>query len=182
MRKTHHLTVKDLTLMALFAALVAVCSQIQIPTPVAPVNLALFAVYLAGALLGRRRGTISLLVYLLLAAIGVPVMAGFAGGLGVLLGKTGGYAIGYLLAAWCAGFAAERWENRMLPLAAGMTVGCLLCYLFGTLWYMHLSRQSFMACLGWCVVPFLPGDAVKIALAALLAGKLRAILKKQNLI
>ena len=182
MKNTRRLSVKDLTFSALFAALVAVCSQIQIPMPVAPVNLALFAVYLAGALLGSRRGTISLLVYLLLAAIGAPVMAGFSGGPGVLLGKTGGYVIGYLPAAWCTGFAAERWEGRMLPLAAGMTVGCLLCCLFGTLWYMHLSRLSFAACLGWCVVPFLPGDAVKVALAALLAVRLRPILKKQNLI
>lgn len=182
MKKTNRFAIKDLTLAALFAALAAICSQIQIPTPIAPVNLALFAVYLAGALLGRRRGVTALLVYLLLAALGAPVMAGFTGGLGVLLGKTGGYALGYLPAAWCTGLAAERYEGRLLPLAAGMAVGCLLCYLLGTLWYMFLSGLGFAACLSWCVVPFLPGDVIKILLAAMMAGRLRPALQKQGLI
>lgn len=97
---------KTLTMCAIFTALVAVCSQITIPLPIIPINLALFAVYLAGALLGPWRGALSLVVYLLLAAVGVPVMAGFRGGLGNLVGNTGGYVVGYIFAAFFTGLLA----------------------------------------------------------------------------
>lgn len=99
---------KTLTMCAIFTALVAVCSQITIPLPIIPINLALFAVYLAGALLGPWRGALSLLVYLLLAAVGVPVMAGFRGGLGNLVGNTGGYVVGYIFAAFFTGLLVEK--------------------------------------------------------------------------
>ena len=108
---------------ALFAALTAVCSQLAIPMPWGvPINLALFAVYMAGTMLGPIWGAASQLVYLLLAAVGVPVMAGMQGGPAVLLGKTGGYAIGY---CWClcrqaapqvrlAGLGLRGWLRRLL--------------------------------------------------------------------
>ena len=148
-RTASRFSAKTLTMCAIFTALVAVCSQITIPLPLIPINLALFAVYLAGALLGPWRGALSLLVYLLLAAVGVPVMAGFRGGLGNLVGNTGGYVVGYF---------------------------------FGTLWYSILSGTPFFASFSACVVPFLPCDVVKILLAALLASRLRPILKRQGLL
>ena len=105
---TRTFSAKTLALCALFTALVAVCSQITIPLPLIPINLALFAVYLAGALLGPWRGALSLLVYLLLAAVGVPVMAGFRGGLGNLVGNTGGYVVGYIFAAFLTGLLVQK--------------------------------------------------------------------------
>ena len=128
---------KTLTMCAIFTALVAVCSQITIPLPIIPINLALFAVYLAGALLGPWRGALSLLVYLLLAAVGVPVMAGFRGGLGNLVGNTGGYVVGYIFAALFTGLLAEKWGARFWQLCVAMVVGCAVCYFFGTLWYCY---------------------------------------------
>lgn len=173
---------RRMALCAFFAALVAICSQIQIPLPMVPINLALFGVYLAGALLGRRMGALSLVVYTLLAAVGAPVLAGFSGGLGILLGKTGGYVIGYILAAYITGLIVDRWGDTYVKLCLGMLLGCLLCYTFGTLWFMKVSALSLAVSLGYCVLPFLPGDVIKILLAALLTVKLRPILKNQNLI
>ena len=145
---------------ALFAALTAVCSQLAIPMPWGvPINLALFAVYMAGTMLGPVWGAASQLVYLLLAAVGVPVMAGMQGGPAVLLGKTGGYAIGYLLAALIAG-------------AFACVVGCAACYVLGTIWFMVLTGLDLPTSLTYCVIPYLPGDVIKIALASLLTIQL----------
>lgn len=177
-----HTTIRMLVLTALFAALVAICSQIQIPLPMVPINLALFGVYLAGALLGRRWGALSLIVYTLLAAVGAPVLAGFSGGLGILMGKTGGYVIGYILAAYVTGLVTEKWGASYPKLCVGMVLGCAVCYLFGTLWFMQVSGLTLAVSLGYCVLPFLPGDVIKILLAALLTIKLRPALKRQNLI
>ena len=146
------------------------------------INLALFAVYLAGALLGPWRGALSLLVYLLLAAVGVPVMAGFRGGLGNLVGNTGGYVVGYIFAAFFTGLLVEKWGARFWQMCVAMVLGCAVCYFFGTLWYSILSGTPFFASFSACVVPFLPCDVVKILLAALLASRLRPALKRQGLL
>ncbi|MEG2144157.1 MAG: biotin transporter BioY, partial [Oscillospiraceae bacterium] len=90
------LKIRRLILCALFAALTGVCSQILIPLPMIPINLALFSVHVAGVLLGAKYGSLSMLVYVLLGALGAPVFAGFKGGFGILFGKTGGYIIGYI--------------------------------------------------------------------------------------
>ena len=173
-RTASRFSAKTLTMCAIFTALVAVCSQITIPLPIIPINLALFAVYLAGALLGPWRGALSLLVYLLLAAVGVPVMAGFRGGLGNL--------VGYIFAAFFTGLLVEKWGARFWQMCVAMVLGCAVCYFFGTLWYSILSGTPFFASFSACVVPFLPCDVVKILLAALLASRLRPALKRQGLL
>ena len=137
---------------ALFAALTAVCSQLAIPMPWGvPINLALFAVYMA---------------------VGVPVMAGMQGGPAVLLGKTGGYAIGYLLAALIAGAFAAKLPRKFGWLALGCVVGCAACYVLGTIWFMVLTGFDLPTSLTYCVIPYLPGDVIKIALASLLTIQL----------
>ena len=181
-RTASRFSAKTLTMCAIFTALVTVCSQITIPLPIIPINLALFAVYLAGALLGPWRGALSLLVYLLLAAVGVPVMAGFRGGLGNLVGNTGGYVVGYIFAAFFTGLLVEKWGARFWQMCVAMVLGCAVCYFFGTLWYSILSGTPFFASFSACVVPFLPCDVVKILLAALLASRLRPALKRQGLL
>lgn len=167
---------------ALFAALLALCSQIMIPLPPILINFALFGVFLAGALLGAQGGALAVGIYLLLAAAGVPVMAGFTGGVARLLGPTGGYAVGYLPAAICTGLAARRFGESTPALLGGMAAGTLCCYLLGTLWYSTLTATPFLACLTVAVLPFLPGDALKMLLAATLARKLKPILRRQGLI
>ena len=146
---------------ALFAALTAVCSQLAIPMPWGvPINLALFAVYMAGTMLGPVWGAASQLVYLLLAAVGVPVMAGMQGGPTVLLG------------ALIAGAFAAKLPRKFGWLALGCVVGCAACYVLGTIWFMVLTGLDLPTSLTYCVIPYLPGDVIKIVLASLLTIQL----------
>ena len=159
----------DLTRCGIFAAVLAVCSWIQIPGPV-PFTLQTFGVFAALGLLGGKRGTISIAVFLLLGAIGLPVFAGFKGGIGALLGATGGYLMGFLLSGLCIWFAEVRFGKSLGVFIVAMIIGLLLCYAFGTAWFVAVYTRangaiSFGKALSLCVLPFLPFDAVKLALA-----------------
>lgn len=168
---------KMLILCALFAALTAVCSMISIPLPFTPVpiNLATLSVFLAGGLLGSKYGSISQLVYVILGAIGLPVFHSFTGGLGILTGPTGGYIIGYVAGAWLIGFLAEKMGRGFVKNIIGMTAGLEVCYMLGTLWFMYITSTGLAAALTMCVVPFLIGDAIKIAAGAVLVKKLHKL-------
>ena len=158
---------------ALCAALLAVCSQIVIPLPIIiPINFALFAVWMTGALLGWNYGGISVLVYILLGAVGVPVFAGLKGGIGALVGPTGGYIVGYLIGVVACGLIIGRGRHQFVRYPIAMVIGCALCYLFGTAWYMISAHMALVPALVACVFPFLPGDAIKIALASVLSYRL----------
>ena len=170
-----------IVLAALFAALMAVCSQIQIPLPMVPINLALFAVHLCGALLGAKWGALSISAYVLLGLVGAPVYAGFASGPAALFGKTGGYILGYILSAFLVGLLSRRIGFTFKGLCLSMLVGVVACYAFGTVWFMAVTGLNLMTSLAYCVIPFLPGDAVKIALAALLALRLKKPLQALGL-
>ncbi|MCI6676917.1 MAG: biotin transporter BioY [Clostridiales bacterium] len=162
-------------LCGLFAALCAVCSQIAIPLPLVPINLALFAVHLSGAVLGTGYGTLSIFIYMILGVVGIPVFQGFLAGPSVLLGPTGGYIIGYLAAAAIAGFTASHFGYRLHVLCIGMSIGVIVCYVIGTVWFMIIMKTGFIESLSSCVFPFLPGDVIKILLAGTLAKRLRPI-------
>lgn len=176
-----------LILCGIFAAITAICSLITIPlgfTPV-PINLGTLAVFLTGGLLGKKYGAISITVYVLLGATGIPVFSGARGGIGVLAGPTGGYIIGYIAAVLIIGLTAEALTKRRKPqgkaapaglMAISMTAGLLVCYALGTAWFMISTSSPLWTSLVSCVIPFLPGDAVKIAIAALLTSKLRPLL------
>lgn len=171
------LKTKDLALCALFAALIAVCAWISIPATV-PFTLQTFAIFAALGLLGGKRGTVAVAVYLLLGAIGVPVFAGFQGGIGALLGTTGGYLLGFLLTALIVWGMEARFGSKTGVFLLSAVLGMLVCYAFGTAWYLVVyaltkGAISLATALGWCVVPFLIPDAVKIALAVLLRGRLK---------
>lgn len=171
------LTTRDLVYIAAFAALLAVCSWISIPT-VIPFTMQTFGVFLAIGLLGGKRALLAVLVYLLLAAVGVPVLAGFTGGIGILLGSTGGYMFGFILTCLLAWALERLFGSRTVVQAAAMVLGLALCYLFGTVWYVVVCTRtegavSFLTALSWCVVPYLLPDAVKFALALGLSARLR---------
>jgi len=170
----------ELVYIAVCAALMAVCSWISIPAipPLPPFTLQTFGVFLILLLLGGRRGLYAVLTHLLLGAVGLPVFSHFNGGAGVLLGTTGGYLLGFALTAalyWAAEGLFERLPMlRLVTLVAGLAV----CYAFGTAWFMLVyARQSgavgLGTALGWCVVPFIVPDLVKLALAWGLAATLR---------
>ena len=165
---------KDLIYISLFAALMAIGAWISVPG-VVPFTLQTFVVFATAGLLGWKRGTIAVLVYILLGAIGVPVFSGFRGGFGVLIGPTGGYIAGFLGAALVYWLLTAR-KNTTARKIAGMAVGMFVCYLFGTLWYVFatgVGLAGFIAATAKCVLPFIVPDAMKCVLAFWLAKKIR---------
>ncbi len=163
---------------ALFAALIGICSQILIPLPSGvPINLALLAVVLCGALLPLRYALFSVLSYILLGMVGVPVFTGLAGGVGVLFGRTGGYILGYVPCALITNLWCKKLRRTVWLRAAGMSLGILACYGLGTGWFMQLTGMGLGASLAACVLPFVAGDVLKVALAAVLTPRLQKALK-----
>lgn len=168
------LKTRDYILSSLFAALMALCSWLSVPAAV-PFTMQTFGVFLSVALLGGRRGVLAVTVYIMLGAVGLPVFSGFRGGLGVLFSATGGYIMGFLIAALI------MWGlERRTSLLASMLAGQLMCYAFGTAWFVLVytsggRTMSFLSALMCCVVPFVVPDAVKIALALALSLRLRRI-------
>ena len=167
---------KDMTMTALMTALICVAGPLSISIGPIPLSLATFAVYLAAAVLGSKRGTIAVALYLLIGAVGVPVFSGFSGGVQKLVGVTGGYLVGYLPCALIGGLAVKPGQTEpekkwLLPLT--LILGTLAVYVLGTAWFMIQSGSALGAALGLCVLPFLPGDAIKIVAAMLLAWPIR---------
>lgn len=174
-------TTRDMAYVAIFAVTIAICSWISIPTTV-PFTLQTFAVFLAVGVLGGRRGTFAVLVYILLGAVGLPVFAGFSGGLGALLGSTGGYIIGFLFSALLYWGMTKTLGDKTPVMVAAMVLGLIVCYAFGTVWFMTVYAQNSGAiglgtALAWCVFPFIIPDLVKIALAVGLTRLLKPHVK-----
>jgi len=174
-------TTLRLTLSALLCALCAVLAQIQIPLPPVPLSLSLLGVHLCGALLGRRWGGAAVGCYVVLGAVGVPVYAGFAGGVSVLFGPTGGFLFGYILCAWMVGLLVQRLGFSRRGLALSMAAGTLVCYALGTAWFSFVTGANFAAGIASCVLPFMPGDALKILLAASLSLRMQKPLRAMGL-
>ena len=168
---------RRLVFCALFTALIAIFSQLQLPVGPVPVSLATLGVMLCGLLLGWRYGALAVGAYILLGAVGVPVFAGFQGGAGRLLGPTGGYIVGYLFYALLAGLNLPRLQERFWGRCVLLLLGTAVCYGLGTAWFVKTSGRTLAESLSLCVLPFLPGDAAKIALAAFLTPRLRKALK-----
>jgi len=174
-------TTKDIVLISLSAALMAICSWISVPFTV-PVTLQTFAVFTTVGLLGMKRGTLAVLMYILLGAIGLPVFAGFTGGFGILIGITGGYIIGFIFSALVVGFITKIFGKKTPVLVFSMIAGLLVCYLFGTTWFMYIYAQNSGAVglttvLSWCVIPFIIPDAAKIALAVIVVNRVSKYVK-----
>lgn len=166
---------KDIILCALLAGLIAVCSQIQIPLPYVPINAALLAVHMTGILLKPKYAALTILVYIGLGFIGLPVFANFTGGAQILFGPTGGFILGYLLDAIIISVSMMKFKNSMKTILIYATIGTLACYTLGTLWFMNVTQMSVGASLVYCVYPFIPGDILKIILAVLISKRLKLI-------
>lgn len=167
---------KDMILISLFAVIMAVCAWISIPAAV-PFTMQTFGVFSAAGILGGKRGTIAICIYLLLGAIGLPVYSGGTSGIGILLGSTGGYMIGWILAGLIM-CAAEYIFGRKTPvIALAMVLGLIACYALGTAWFITVyGRESgpigLWAALSMCVIPFIIPDLLKIALALFIRKRL----------
>ena len=170
--------------IALFAVLMAVCAWITVPLPKPLVQFTMqtFAMFMALATLGGRRGLYAMVVYLLLGAVGVPVFSGFRGGLGVLLDTTGGYIIGFVAAALVYWLLTVRLGDSLPVKAIACVLGLAVCYAFGTAWFMLVYARAtgpvgLLTALGWCVLPYVPVDAVKMALALAIRKRLAAAIR-----
>lgn len=168
-------------LVALFAAIMVVCSQISVPIGPVPINLGLLGVFIAAGLLPPLKAVLSQVVFILLGLVGLPVFAGFKGGFGVLAGPTGGYIIGYILAAFAISIilTVVRKKQSLSTVAhiiwcvISIIVGVVLCYALGTAWFVISTGNTVAQALAVCVIPFIAGDIVKTALATILIVRLK---------
>ncbi len=163
---------KKMVYCALMAAVLCVISPLSIPVGAVPISLATLGVMLAGALLGAQLGTLSVLIYLVLGWVGLPVFAGYSSGFTCLFGPTGGYMIGYLFLAFLTGFL---YKKKTSYLVGSILVGELVLYLLGTIWFMFVAQTSLVSALTICVLPFIPGDIAKIVLVCLLLPQLEKV-------
>lgn len=170
--------VKDMTMTALFAAMICVMAPWSFSAGAVPITLATLAIYLASLVLGWKRATAAVVIYILLGAVGVPVFSNLTGGLQKLVGPTGGYIVGYIPLALTAGLIADRLDNAWGYVIA-LLAGTLALYALGTAWFCVSLGKDLGYAMGVCVLPFLPGDAIKVALATIIAIKLRPLVKKQ---
>lgn len=162
----------QLVTAALITAAMCVIAPITVPMGVIPLSAATVCVYLAAAMLGSWNGTLCTVVYILIGALGVPVFAGYAAGAGHVMGITGGFILGYIpCAAIAGGILSRRCKGWRVPVA--FAAGTLALYAVGTGWYMWQTGCTLTTALGLCVLPFLLGDAIKIAAATGLVGLLR---------
>jgi biotin transport system substrate-specific component len=163
-------TTKDIAYIAVAVSLMTVCSWISIPTTV-PVTLQTFAVFLTVMLLGGFRGTIAILIYIMMGGIGIPVFAGFSGGISTLAGPTGGYIVGFIATSLIMWMFETVSNKRYWLKIISMLLGLAACYALGTIWFMHTytaedgSSATLMMTLGWCVFPFIIPDLIKLAVA-----------------
>ncbi len=162
--------IRNMAQIGLCAALICLCGFISVPAGVFVFTLQSFGVFFALFLLGGRRGCWAILTYLALGAVGLPVFSGFQGGLGALLGATGGYLWGFLL----AGVVCWPLAKKSLVLAA--VTGMAVCYAAGTLWYGYqYLGGNLLAAAAQCVLPYVLPDGIKITLAYLVAKKLKRL-------
>lgn len=140
-KKTQHQKIVAMVQIALFAAIIAVCSWIQIPMTV-PFTMQTFAVFCALATLGGKGGTISVLIYIVLGAVGVPVFAGFTGGVGILFGTTGGYIIGFLFTGLLYWLITHFLGDKLPVMILALVLGLAVCYAFGTAWFMIVYAKN----------------------------------------
>lgn len=173
-----------MTLIGLMTALLCTLAPISLTLPISPVPVSLgtMAVCFTVAVLGMKRGCISVLVYILLGLVGLPVFTGFTGGVGKLLGPTGGYFVGYIFLALLLGFFVEHFNNRTTTNALGALAGMLLLYLFGTLWLAFQLKLDFISALWAGVLPYIPLDIIKTIIALATGSKLRKQLIRAGLV
>lgn len=177
-----HQTTRDMAYISVFTALLIICSWISIPTTV-PFTLQTMGVFTAVGVLGGKKGSMSILIYILIGAIGLPVFSGFKGGISVILGTTGGYIVGFLFSALLMWGMEVIFGKSKIVLIISMLLGLLLCYAVGTAWFMFVYAKNTGAIgigtvLGWCVIPFIIPDLVKIFLSVLLTSRLKKVIKQ----
>jgi len=176
-------TTRDLVLIALFVALIAVMAQIAIPLPLfVPFTMQTFAIFLAGIVLGARKAAIAAGLYLLLGALGVPVFSAASGGFGMLMGPSGGFLLSFPLVAFIVGLASKKanttqGKQKYLWLISGLLTGMVVLFTAGMLQLASVNQISLRAAFVGVVLPFIVPDLLKAALALAIAPQIQRVLK-----
>jgi len=181
--KTNKFSVKLMVQIALVTAVICVLAPLSIPLPFSPVpiSLTILAIYFGLYAIGWKWGTVACLLYILLGLIGVPVFSGFSSGPGKLLGPTGGYIFGFIFVAVIAGIFIDKFETKIWMHIIGMVLGVIVCYTFGTIWFLIvMDGYTVGSALAACVIPFIPADIVKMIIAVLAGPAIRKGIKRIN--
>lgn len=179
--RSKKMSVRELSSIAIFAAIITVCAQISIPMPHGvPMTLHTFAVPLAGMILGKRNGTLASLVYVTLGLAGVPVFAEFTGGAGIVFGVSGGFILSFPLVSFAAGIAAER--KTKLMCITWLLIGLVVNFLCGMFMFCVVHSGHVMTFLIYIALPYIPLDVLKIGLVVALSKSIKTALVKSKLL
>ena len=178
-KKTHFSfksNIKSTVLASLFAAVIIVCALVTVPAPI-PFTLQTLGVFCALAVLGGKHGTLSVIIYIFTGIIGLPVFSGFTGGVGHILGPTGGYIIGFIFTSLFYWLITRSFGEKTIIKALALTGGTVIYYLFGSVWYCAVylkdfSPAGFLTSVSLCVIPFIIPDILKLCLALFIDYKL----------
>lgn len=165
--------VYKMSIIAVMAAVICILGPLSIPIGPVPISFTNLAIFISLYTLGMKKGTMSYIIYMFIGFVGVPVFSGFSSGPSKLLGPTGGYLIGFILMALIAGFFIDKYFDKIYLCFAGMVLGDIVCYIVGTAWLAYQANMSLSAALAVGVIPFIPGDLVKILISAWIGPKIR---------
>lgn len=172
---------RQLAVIGVMTAVTCILAPLSLPIGPVPISLTNLAIYFSLYVLGTKYGCVSYLVYLLIGFIGVPVFSGFTSGPGKLLGPTGGYLIGFIPMALIAGILIDKFISKRIVCLLGMIGGTIAAYAFGTVWLAYQAGMDWKAALMAGVIPFIPGDLVKIVLAMIAGPQIRKQLVRAQL-
>lgn len=169
------MNIKNMTLIGMMTAVICIIAPISMPLPftLVPISLSPFAVYLVAAIMGAKRGALCVLLYLAVGAVGVPVFSGWSGGIQKIIGPTGGYLVSYIIVALIVGYLVSKNPHNIRVYFVAMVIGLIVCYIGGSGWYAYIQGISIHAAVTGAVLPFIPGDILKIIMAVLIAYPLK---------
>jgi len=173
MEKTKRINTRQLTLVGVIAAVICILGPLSLPIGIVPISLTNLAIYFSVYALGGKRGTLSYIVYLFIGLVGLPVFSGFSGGFPKLFGPTGGYLIGFIFMAFISGIFIDKFSNKIYMCFLGMVLGTIVTYIFGSAWLAYEAHIGFNKALAVGVLPFIPGDIVKMVIASLIGPQIR---------
>lgn len=172
------MNIRKTALIAILAATVCIFSPFSVPLGAIPISLSTFAIYVVACSVNKKYSIPAVAVYILIGAIGLPVFSSFTGGLQCITGYTGGYIIGYIPCTFVIGYMTDRFENNKIIYPLSMIAGTFVCYLCGILWYIHKAECGFYEAAAVCILPFIIGDIIKIAVASCIGITLKQRLRK----
>lgn len=171
----------EMTVIGLMAAVICILGPLSIPIGPVPISFTNLAIYFVIYTLGMKKGTLSYVIYMLLGFAGLPVFSNFSSGAAKLLGPTGGYLIGFMFMALIAGFFIDKYFDKWYMCFIGMVLGTIVCYVFGSFWLAYQAHFPASKAFTVGVIPFIPGDLIKILIASIIGPQIRKRLIKANL-